>query len=218
MLEEFFNPSSVAVIGASRNPAKVGHQILKNLIDSGYPGQLYPVNLEAKKILSLDCYPSVTEIPGKVDLTIIAVPAEFVLEVAEECGEKQVKGMIVISAGFKETGREGTELERRLVAVCKKHGIGLLGPNCLGVIDTFSPMNASFSSKMPLRGNIAFLSQSGAICTAVLDWSLSEGIGFSRFVSLGNKADLDETDLMLSLVGHDDTRVILIYLEGVNDG
>ncbi len=218
MLEELFNPSSVAVIGASRNPAKVGHQILKNLIDSGYLGQLYPVNLKAKKILGLDCFPSVTEIPGKVDLTVIAVPAQFVLDIAEECGEKQVKGMIVISAGFKETGREGTELERRLVVTCQKHGIRLLGPNCLGVIDTFSPMNASFSSKMPLGGNIAFLSQSGAICTAVLDWSLSQGIGFSRFVSLGNKADLDETDLMLSLVNHEDTRVILIYLEGVNDG
>jgi acetyltransferase len=218
MLEELFNPSSVAVIGASRNPEKVGHQILRNLIDSGYLGQLYPVNLKEEKILGLDCFHSVTEITEKVDLTVIAIPAQYVLDVAEECGEKKVKGMIVISAGFKETGREGTELERQLVAVCQKHGIRLLGPNCLGVIDTFSPMNASFSSKMPLKGNIAFLSQSGAICTAVLDWSLSEGIGFSRFVSLGNKADLDETDLMLSLADHEDTRVILIYLEGVNDG
>ncbi len=218
MLEEFFRPSSAAVIGASRNPTKVGHQILRNLVDSNFPGEIYPVNPKADTIHGLKCYSQVSEISGEIDLALVAVPARFVLDVAKQCGEKRVKGILVVSAGFKETGLEGAELERQLVEVCEKYGMRLLGPNCLGVTDTFTPMNAAFSPKMPLRGNIAFLSQSGAICTAVLDWSLRENIGFSRFISLGNKADLDETDFMLSLADDDNTQVILIYLEGVKDG
>lgn len=218
MLEEFFNPCSVAVIGASQDPAKVGYEILANLVSCGYPGKIYPINPKADKILGLKCFPQVSAVPGAIDLAVVAIPARFVLDVAKECGDKAVKGLIVVSAGFKETGSEGRELEQQLVETCKTHGMRLLGPNCLGMIDTFTPINAAFAPKMPLKGNIAFLSQSGAICTAVLDWSISENIGFSRFVSLGNKADLDETDLMLSLIDDENTRVILIYLEGVKEG
>ena len=218
MLEEFFKPSSIAVIGASRNPTKVGHQILRNLVECSFPGELYPVNPKAEKILGLKCYPQVSEIPGDIDLALVAIPARLVLDVARQCGEKKVKGILVISAGFKETGLQGAELERQLVETCRKYGMRLLGPNCLGVTDTFTPLNASFSPKMPLKGNIAFLSQSGAICTAVLDWSFKENVGFSRFISLGNKADLDETDFLLSLADDDNTQVILIYLEGIKDG
>jgi len=184
MLNEFFAPSSIAVIGASRHPEKVGHQILRNLLESGYPGDLYPVNPKAEEILGLGPFSNVTEIPGDLDLAVVAIPASLVLDVARECGEKGVRGMIVISAGFKEIGSEGAERERRLIEICKDYDIRLLGPNCLGLMDTFTPLNAAFSPKMPLKGNIAFLSQSGAICTAVLDWSISENIGFSRFVSL----------------------------------
>lgn len=218
MLEPLFKPSSVAVIGASRKVGKVGHDVLKNILNSGYKGEVYPINPKAQEVLGLKCYPSLLDVPENVDMGVIAIPASIVPKIAEEAGRKRVKVLVIISAGFKESGIEGARLESRLVSICKKYGIRILGPNCLGVIDTSTPINASFASAMPIKGNIAFASQSGALCTAVLDWSLKEGVGFSKFLSLGNKADLNENDVMLELAEDDNTKVILVYLEGVEDG
>ncbi|MFX1520561.1 MAG: acetate--CoA ligase alpha subunit [Promethearchaeota archaeon] len=218
MLEYFFNPRSVAVIGASKDPEKVGHSILKNIINSGYLGKLYPVNPKAEEILGYKCYSSVLEIDDNLDLAVIAIPAKFVGQVIRECTEKNLKSAIVISAGFKEIGIEGAHLERELVAICKQHNIDLLGPNCLGMSSTYTPINATFASKMPLRGPVGFISQSGALCTGILDWSLEENIGFSRFISLGNKAGLTETEFIMALSEDPETKVILSYIEGVADG
>jgi len=218
MLEAFFAPKSVAVIGASRNPQKLGYGVLFNIIESGFKGKIYPINPKADEILGLKCYPSVLEVPGDVDLAVIVIPAKFVLQVVEECGQKGVKGVIVISAGFKEVGSEGAKRERQLVETVRRYGMKMIGPNVLGLIDTVVPINASFSAGMPHPGSIAFMSQSGALCTSVLDMSLAEGIGFSRFVSLGNKADLNEIDFLEAWKDDPHSRVITAYLEGIADG
>jgi len=218
MLEAFFEPQSVAVIGASRDTTKLGYGILRNIIESGFQGAIYPINPKANEIMGLQAYPSVLAVPGPIDLAVIVVPEQYVLAVLEECGQKGVKGVIVISAGFREAGLEGLHRERQLSEIASQHGIRVIGPNCLGIIDTITPLNASFAAGMPKRGNIAFMSQSGALCTAILDWALAEGIGFSRFVSLGNKADVEETDLLRVWGDDPHTRVIIAYIEGINDG
>lgn len=218
MLEAFFKPMSVAVIGASPERGKVGHEIVRNIINSGFKGNVFPINPNSTSVLGLKCYPKVLDVAEDIDLGVIAVPARIVPSVVEDSGKKGLKGLIVISAGFKETGGEGAKLEREITEVCRRYDVRLLGPNCLGVIDTHSPLNASFAANMPLRGNIAFVSQSGALGTAMLDWTLQQRIGLSKFVSLGNKADVDETEIMLSLAEDDNTKVILLYIEGVNKG
>ncbi|MDQ1280706.1 MAG: hypothetical protein QG670_1969 [Thermoproteota archaeon] len=218
MLEAFFKPSSIAVIGASREPGKVGHEILKNVLASGYKGHVYPINPKANEIIGITCYPTLIQCPESIDLGIVAVPAPIVPQIAEEAGKKGVKALVIISAGFKETGSEGMKIENEVMSICLKNNIRILGPNCLGIIDTFTPLNASFAPLTPLRGNVAFISQSGALGTAVLDWALGERIGFSKFISLGNKADIDETDLVLALTKDEITKVILLYIEGVKDG
>jgi acetyltransferase len=218
MLEAFFKPRSVAVIGASREPGKVGHEVLKNILKSGYDGKIFPVNPNASEILGLKCYQNILQVPDFVDLGVVAVPAAFVLQVARDAAVKGLKGLIVISAGFKESGVEGAKAEIELLEICKRGGIRLIGPNCLGVIDTATPLNASFTPNMPRRGNIAFISQSGALGTAILDWAITEGIGFSKFMSLGNKADVNEADILEILGEDEETKVILLYVEGVIDG
>ena len=217
-LDAIFRPGSVAIIGASRTPGKVGNVLTKNMLECGFNGKIYPINPNADEILGLDCYPSVLEVPDEVDLAVVAIPAGLVLQVAEECGKKGVKAFVVISAGFKETGREGAKLERRLIDIGVKYGMRIQGPNCLGVIDTSTPLNLTFAAAMPRRGKIGFISQSGALGTAVLDWVIDEGIGFSSFISLGNKADLDEVDFMEAMGGDDNVGVILLYLESIEDG
>jgi len=218
MLDMFFNPQSVAVIGASRDETKLGYGILKNIIDYGYPGRIYPINPKADEILGLPCYPSVTAVPDPVELVVIVVPNQHVAGTLRECGEKGVKGAIIITAGFREAGREGARMERELLDIAAEYGIRLVGPNCLGIIDTLKPMNASFAVGMPPKGSIAFMSQSGALCTAILDWALAENIGFSRFVSLGNKADVNEIDLLEAWEDDTASRVIISYMEGLPDG
>ncbi len=218
MLEAFLKPSSVAVIGASREPGKVGHDVMANILKSGYAGKVFPVNPNAAEIEGLRCYRSILDIPEPVDLTVVAIPAPLVPEVALESGKKGVKGLVVISAGFREIGPDGLMREARLLETCQRYGMRLLGPNCLGLINTCLPINASFASSMALRGNIAFISQSGALATSVLSWSLTEKVGFTMFVSLGNRADLDETDFLEAAVEDAETRVILVYMEGVGDG
>jgi len=217
-LRGLFHPSSVAVIGASRKEGKIGHAILKNMIDSGYDGRIYPVNPKEDEILGLECCPSVSDIPEPVELAAIAVPARFVSAVARECGEKGVPSLVVVTAAFREVGKEGLALEKELVGVCEQYGMTMVGPNCLGIMDTHTPMNASFSAGFPHKGNIAFLSQSGALCAAILDWSLKKGIGFSKFVSLGNKAVLSELDFIRDAAEDDYSNVILGYIEDVKDG
>ncbi len=220
-LEALFNPSSIAVVGASRDPTKVGYQILNNLKRS-YKGKIYPVNPKAKEILGLKVYPNLKSIPDEIDLAVIAVPAPIVPRVAEEAGQKGVKTLIVISAGFKEVGPEGARLERQLVEIVRRYGMRMLGPNVVGVYVPKTGVNTTFldprRQAFPGHGPIAFLSQSGAFGIAVLDWAAMRGLGISKFVSLGNKADIDEADLLEYLVGDEDTRVITMYIEGVEDG
>jgi len=169
-LDPIFNPKSIAVIGASRHKGKVGWEILHNLVEYGFQGKIYPVNPKADVVHSIRCYPSVLDIPDDVDLAVIVVPAAKTLEVMEECGKKGVKGSIVISAGFKETGERGAELERKLHSIAKKYGIRIVGPNCMGVINTHPQvrMDATFAATFPLQGKISFMSQSGALCAAIL--------------------------------------------------
>ena len=217
-LERLFKPRSVAIVGASRDPTKVGYVVLKNIVESGYKGEVYPVNPKADKILDLPVYRSIKEVPGDVDLAVIAIPAQAVLEAIEECGGKGVKFAVVISAGFKEVGGEGIEREKKLVEIARKHGIRIVGPNCLGILDLHTPINASFGPTPPRKGGIAFVSQSGALLSAILDWSTKTGIGFSKIVSLGNKADLNEVDFMEYLGEDPETKVILMYLESIADG
>lgn len=219
-LNAIFHPQSIAVIGASRQKGSVGQALLANIIDSRFQGVVYPVNLKAKGILGIKCYPNVMAIPDDVDLAVIIVPSRFVAEVLEECGEKKVKGAIVISAGFKEMGGEGIELEKKVKEIIHKHKIALVGPNCLGVINTDprTAMNATFGTQMCREGNIAFLSQSGALCVAVLDYAKESNIGFSKFISMGNKAGITENELLLYLKNDPKTDVILMYLEDIVNG
>ncbi len=217
-LHAFFRPSGVAVIGASEKPGKVGRVVLENIIKSGFPGAVYPVNPNHESVFGLPCYPSVSRIPETPDLAVIIVPAPSVVEVLEECGNSGIPAAVIISAGFKESGRDGYRRETELRETARRHGIRVLGPNCLGLADTFTPLNATFATRSPLPGNVAFMSQSGALCTAVLGWSLENHLGFSRFISLGNKMDVDESDVLEELETDDNTSVIAAYLEGVKDG
>lgn len=220
-IEFFFSPRTVVVVGASRKPGKVGYELLRNLREM-FRGVLYAVNPEAREILGVPCYPNLASIPEDIDVVVVSVPAEKVLEVAEEAGKKGVKGLIVISGGFKEVGAEGLEREKRLIEIVKKYGMRLIGPNCVGVYVPKTGMNTLFLSKerqgYPAHGFIAFASQSGAFGSAVLDWAAMRGIGISKFVSYGNKADVDEVDVLLYLKNDEDTRVITLYIEGVENG
>jgi len=218
MLRSFFDPASVAVIGASRTPGKVGHDVVRNLLEGRYPGRVYPVNPKADEVLGLRCYPSVTQVEDPVELAVIVVPAALVLGVLDECAAKGLQSVIVVSSGFKESGEDGAELERRLAERCRLAGIRCIGPNCLGVMSPLTHFNASFGAAMPQPGNIAFLSQSGALGTAILDVAVGENIGLSRFVSYGNKADVNETDLIEALGDDDQSDVILGYVESIDDG
>lgn len=218
MLECLFTPRSIAVVGAAREPGKLGHTILDNVVKSGFSGAIYPVNPWATEILGLRSYPRLVDISGEVDLMVVVVPQPAVLSVMEDAAAKGVKAAIIITAGFREAGTAGFVAERAITSVARSAGIRVLGPNCLGVIDTFTPLNASFASRMPHRGRIAFASQSGALLSAILDWSAQQQIGFSKIVSLGNKADVDEIDLIEALRDDEQTRVVVAYLEGVANG
>lgn len=218
-LTGLFNPKSVAVVGASSQEEKVGYIITDNLKKCGFKGDIYPINTKADgELLGLPAYKSVLDIPGDVDLAVMSIPAKFMNSALEECGQKGIKNVIVITAGFKEVGGEGVKLEQEMAEIANKYDMNVQGPNCLGSIDTHTPMNASFAQMMPKPGNIAFVSQSGAMTVAILDWSISEGIGFSKVVSLGNKVDISEIDVIEQLADDENTDVILCYLEGISDG
>ncbi len=218
VLQNFFTPSSVAIVGASNNPSKVGYSLLHNLLKSGYQGKIYPVNLKHKEVQGLKAYKTLSEIGEPIDLLVVSIPSQFVLDLIDEAASLEIKAVLIISAGFKEIGAEGSKLEQKLFKKIRKHGMRVVGPNCLGLIDNFTPMNITFTKSNSRKGNLGFISQSGALITGILDWSIKEEIGFSKFVSVGNKLDVDEVEL-IELMGNDrNTQAILLYLEAINKG
>ncbi len=219
-LAPFFTPNGVAVIGASRDPSKLSYGVLKNLTDPvhGYPGPVYPVNPKADEILGLRCYPDIASVPDPVELAVLIIPATAVADAVEACGRRGIKAVVVISGGFREVGPEGAAREAEMVAIARRYGMRIMGPNGIGVIDTHTPLNTTFVKGTPPRGHIAFLSQSGALCGGIIDWTVGRGIGFSRFLSVGNEADVNETDLIPFLAADDASRVIALYLEDVKGG
>ena len=220
-LDRLLHPESVAIIGASPDKKKVGYAALRNMVLSGFKGRLYAINTKADQygeIEGVKVYASINDIDDEIDLAVICIPARFVPSLMEDLGKKGVKYAAVITAGFKETGSEGAELEKKIVEIAQKYEIRIVGPNILGVVDTSAPMNASFAERSPIKGDVAFLSQSGALLTGILDWSCAEGIGYSSFVSLGNKADLDETDFIEALADDEQTLAIFAYLESISRG
>ncbi|MBN1257799.1 MAG: acetate--CoA ligase family protein [Planctomycetes bacterium] len=219
-IDTVFNPQSVAVLGATRTKGTVPHDILQNILDGGFQGVVYPVSPRSPSINGVKAYKYILEIEDPVDLAILVFPSSVCHLALEQCGEKGVKACIIISAGFREVGPAGVEREKNIKEIAAKYGISLIGPNCLGAINTDPSvsLNASFARKMPQAGSIAFLSQSGALCTAVLDYARGKNIGFSKFVSFGNKSDISEIDLIYYLGKDEATKVILIYLEEITDG
>lgn len=216
-IKRILHPQSVAVIGASTKPNSVGFAVFSNILKSNFQGIVYPVNPKARNILSIRTYPSVTAIDDEIDLAVIITPRESVPDVLEECGKKGIHGAVIITAGFKEIGGEGIELEKKVVDMARKYDISLVGPNCLGVINA-SPsvsLNASFAGTIPKTGNVAFVSQSGAVGVAALDYAQKEDFGFSKFVSIGNKADLNECDILEYLKDDAESKVILMYVENL---
>lgn len=216
-LDKVFNPQTVAIIGASDVEGSVGYSIVKNFTQSGFAGKVYFVNIKKAELLGVKTYPTVDQIPDQIDLAMIATPAKTTPGVMEECGKAKVKGVIIVSAGFKETGPEGKALEDQVGAIARKYGIRVIGPNCIGILRPRTNLNATFLNKMPKPGNIAFLSQSGALGSAILDWAIHENIGFSNFVSVGSMIDVDFGDLIDYFGGDPKTKSILMYVEGVTE-
>ncbi len=219
-LDPFFSPESVAVVGASQRKTSVGGVIFRNLLKPAFKGIAYPVNPRATDILGIKVYDRVTSIPGKVDLTVIAVPAGIVPNVMRDCESKGCKAVIIISGGFKETGPEGAYIEQQVVDIAKRSNIRIIGPNCVGIYDTNTGVDTTFlpASRMgrPRKGYISFISQSGAFAAAILDWTEMADLGVSRIISFGNKADVNEIDLINYLGQDPETRVIVEYMEGLS--
>jgi len=212
------NPKSVAIVGASTDPEKIASVILHNVIEGGYNGKIYPINPKYDEIQGRKAYPSILEVDENIDLVCIAIPYQFVDEIVDQCIEKRVKTVVIISAGFKETGEEGKLLEERITQKLTNANIRLLGPNCLGFINNRAKLNLSFARENPGEGNIAFISQSGAFCTAILDMASEKGLGFSHVISLGNKADIHENELMIQLFADSNVKALALYLEEFKDG
>lgn len=219
-IHRIFHPQSIAVLGANKVKGTVPADILVNILKAEFKGVVYPVNPKENHISSIKTYKYVIDIEDPVDLAVIVYPSSVMHMALEQCGQKGIKGAIIISAGFKEVGGQGIEREEQIKEIAKKYGISFIGPNCLGVINTDPSvkLDASFARKMPEEGNIAFISQSGALCTAVLDYAQAKHIGFSKFVSIGNKADISEIDLLYYLKDDPKTKVILLYLEEISEG
>ncbi len=218
-LDGVFRPRSVAVIGASRRPGAIGHQVVQNVLTSGFNGPLYPVNAHADVVLSMPTWPSVGKIPGPVDLAVICVPAEHVLDVSKQCAKKGVKGLVVITSGFKEIGGDGARREAALVALAREHGMRIIGPNCMGVINTEPgvSLNASFAATRVPAGKVAMVSQSGALGESILADAAAAGLGVSMFASVGNRADVTAADLIEYWEHDDHVQVILLYVESLGD-
>ena len=218
-LAPFFHPRGIAVIGVSSDPVKLGYAVARNLIRGGYSGSVHLVNPRGGELFGQKIFPRLTEIPDPVDLAVIIVPALATLQTLREVGERGIRAAILTSGGFREVGPQGAKLEKQVVALCKEYDIRLIGPNCIGLMDTHLPLDTTFlPSPPPPKGNIAFLSHSGAFCAAVIDWSHTQGFGFSRLVSLGNQADVTESDLLPAIAEDPHTRAICLYLESITNG
>jgi acetyltransferase len=217
-LTPFFEPSGVAVIGASANPRKLSHGIIRNLVNSRYTGGIYPVNPGEKEILGKTCYASISEVPDPVGLAVLVIPAGATLATIKECGERGIKGAIIITGGFKEVGAAGADLEQQVLAAARSYGMRLIGPNCVGAMNLHNGLNTTFIMGTPDEGGIGFLSQSGAVCGGVVDFVHGKKVGFSHFLSLGNEVDVTETDIMEYLGNDPDTHVIAAYVEQIRDG
>ena len=214
-LDAVLRPRSIAVVGASTRKGSIGNAVLRHLIEGGFTGPVYPVNPKADAVAAVPAFPSVTALPTVPDLAFIVVPKELVLDVVRECGEKGVRGLVVITAGFREVGGEGVALEAELAATIRRYGMRMVGPNCMGVLNTSEAvsMNGTFAPFMPPRGPIAFMSQSGAMGMTILDYATEYGIGISQFVSVGNKTDISGNALTEYWRDDDEVGVILMYLE-----
>lgn len=217
-LKPFFEPRGVAIIGASASPDKLSFGILKNLMSYGYQGGIYPVNPKAEEILGIPCYQEISQMPEPVDLAVIVLASKIIPSILEDCGKRGIKAAIVISGGFKEVGEEGRGLEAEILKIAARYHIRLIGPNCVGTMNLVTGLNTTFIKGIPARGGIGFISQSGAVCGGVVDHVVNKGIGFSHFLSLGNEADVNETDMIEYLGADEDTRVIAAYVEGIQDG
>jgi acetyl coenzyme A synthetase (ADP forming)-like protein len=217
-LESFFNPESVAIVGASSQKGKVGYEILKNMIDAGYKGKIFPINPKSQSIEGLKCHPDLESLGVIPDLVIIVVPAKIVPGIVRQCAKVRARSVVIITAGFREVGADGRELEEQIIQIAKQTGIRIVGPNCLGVIVPANKLNASFGGELPAIGSIGYISQSGALLTAILDMANVNDIGFSKLVSIGNKADLNELDVIKALALDKDTKVIAGYLESISNG
>ena len=218
MLETLLYPQTVAVIGASRNPEKVGYAFMHNLTRTGFKGTIVPINLEAPDILGVKCYKSLDEFGGKIDLSVIVVGGKYVKQSVQDSIKAGAKTIIVITAGFKEVGAKGADAEKELVDLCRAAGVRLMGPNCLGVLNTHHSMNATFAPTVPPTGHISVISQSGALCVAILDWAASQKLGLGKVISFGNKADLNEVDFLQALAEDKETKVVAGYLESIKEG
>jgi acetyltransferase len=218
MNNPFFSPKGVAVIGASQDAHKLGYGVIRNLLKYRYSGEIYPVNKNAFEIQGQTCFESVGKVPDPVDLAVIIVPAKTVAAVLEECGERGIKYVIIVTGGFSETGPEGKLMEEELIEVASRYDIRMVGPNCIGTIDTHTPVNTTFVVGMPEPGEIGFISHSGAMVAAIIDWADGSGIGFSRIASLGNQIDVNEIEMTKTIAHDPKTKVITAYIEGVSDG
>ncbi|NSW51563.1 MAG: acetate--CoA ligase family protein [Anaerolineae bacterium] len=217
-IEQFFKPKGVAVIGASASPDKLSYGILANLLKYGYQGEVYPVNPKTNQILGKACYPSILDVPDPVELAVIVLPARLIPQTINDCGVRGIRAVIVISGGFKEVGEQGSVLEQEVLRNARQHGIRLVGPNCVGIVDLYSGLNTTFINGLPPKGNIAFVSQSGAVCGGAVDYLLDKGMGFSHFISLGNEVDVTETDMIKYLASDENAKVIAVYAESIQNG
>ena len=218
-LKPFFSPQGIAIIGASLDPTKLGYGLVRNLVQSGFKGAVHLVNLKGDQLMGLPIYPHIHQVPDPVDLGILLIPAQSIPAAIEDCYRRGIKALIIGSGGFRETGPQGAELEQRCVEIARRDDVRLLGPNSIGLIDTHAPIDTTFLSPPgPTPGDIAFISHSGAICSAVIDWARGQGFGLSRLVSLGNQSDITESDMLAPVAEDPYTRVIALYLEGVSDG
>ena len=216
VLTGLLRPKNIAIIGASTKPGKIGHTVVKNLIESGYKGGVYPINPTADEILGLKVYKSVLDVPGDVDAAVVTIPAKFVLQAAKECGEKGAKGLVVITSGFGEVGEH--QLEEDLVSLAHEYGMRVLGPNIVGTLSNSDEMNASFAPFLPLNGSASLVSQSGALLIAMDATTYTRRIGFDKLISIGNMSDINFGDMVSWLNEDKNTNCISLYIEGLKDG
>ncbi len=218
-IQTFFSPKGVVVIGASTSPEKLGYGVARNLIASGYQGAIHFISQKSGELFERPLYTNLSDVPDPVDLAILIIPTLSTPQIIEDCAKRGIKAAIIVSSGFREVGAQGAALEGQCVDVARRHGIRLLGPNCIGTLDTHLPLDTTFlQPPLPAQGGIAFVSHSGAFCAAIIDWARGQGFGFSQIISLGNQADVNETDMLPEVAKDEHTRVIVLYMESVSDG